>query len=61
MTSVNKFRKPLRPGGRHPAMGETFANPEYRSHLETVSTAMIEERKRTGSYDAFRKRILTRS
>jgi len=43
------------------AIREAFANPDYLRSLETVATAMIEERKRTGSYEAFRKRVLARS
>jgi hypothetical protein len=44
-----------------PALRETFANPEYLASLETVATAMIEQRKSTGAYETFRKRVLTRS
>jgi hypothetical protein len=51
----------IRISGIIPAIREAFANPEYLANLETVATAMVEERKRTGSYEAFRKRVLTRS
>lgn len=43
-----------------PALREAFGNPEYLGNLETVANAMIDERKRKGSFEAFRKRVLTR-
>ena len=43
-----------------PGMREAFANPDYLGNMETVASCMIEERKRKGSYEIFRKRVLTR-
>lgn len=36
-----------------PAWRETFKNPKLVRNVETVATAMIEEEKRQGSYEAF--------
>ena len=40
-----------------PALREAFKNPGVAKNLETVATAMIEEEKKTGSYEAFRAMV----
>jgi hypothetical protein len=40
-----------------PAWREAFLNPKIASNLEAVGNIMIEEEKRRGSYEAFRKMV----
>ncbi len=40
-----------------PAWREAFKNPDIVKSVETVASAMIEEEKRRGSYEAFRNMV----
>lgn len=40
-----------------PALRDTFNNPDTFGNIETVALAMIEDRKRRGSYEAFVKMV----
>jgi hypothetical protein len=36
-----------------PALRDAFKNPDYLGNMETLAAAMMEDKKRRGSYDAF--------
>jgi hypothetical protein len=40
-----------------PAWREAFKNPDIAKNVETLASAMIEEEKRRGSYEAFRNMV----
>jgi hypothetical protein len=40
-----------------PALRDVFKDPEYLGNVETMAAAMIEDKKRRGSYDAFVKMV----